>query len=289
MSRTVNINSINPITFEYQTYSVEDSSLIFSTTIDATFNPTLDIVEYFIYDLNGQIVYSNVTGYPGYTINDKSVVLDPERDLVSQGFTIGQYNTVYNFVSPKLASNSTNPYFISELSSDRTEVRLDTTSISNDLVVSSSLELINEINNPSADYYDFYLDFGDNNLVIAVNALLDNTNVNNPTVLIKLYEPLPQQFNLNSQVWVVTQVAEPVAYNIDINEVFEIIDDSVFISGPNYNLGINDQINNSTNYNNYNGLVATSSSYAQGTGSLKYQLNNILAQTGIAVNVDYSD
>jgi hypothetical protein len=289
MSRTVNINSINPITFEYQTYSVEDSSLIFSTTIDATFNPTLDIVEYFIYDLNGQIVYSNVTGYPGYTINDKSVVLDPERDLVSQGFTIGQYNTVYNFVSPKLASNSTNPYFISELSSDRTEVRLDTTSISNDLVVSSSLELINEINNPSADYYDFYLDFGDNNLVIAVNALLDNTNVNNPTVLIKLYEPLPQQFNLNSQVWVVTQVAEPVAYNIDINEVFEIIDDSIFISGPNYNLGINDQINNSTNYNNYNGLVATSSSYAQGTGSLKYQLNNILAQTGIAVNVDYSD
>ena len=289
MSRTVNINSINPITFEYQTYSVEDSSLIFSTTIDATFNPTLDIVEYFIYDLNGQIVYSNVTGYPGYTINDKSVVLDPERDLVSQGFTIGQYNTVYNFVSPKLASNSTNPYFISELSSDRTEVRLDTTSISNDLVVSSSLELINEINNPSADYYDFYLNFGDNNLVIAVNALLDNTNVNNPTVLIKLYEPLPQQFNLNSQVWVVTQVAEPVAYNIDINEVFEIIDDSVFISGPNYNLGINDQINNSTNYNNYNGLVATSSSYAQGTGSLKYQLNNILAQTGIAVNVDYSD
>ena len=289
MSRTVNINSINPITFEYQTYSVEDSSLIFNTTIDATFNPTLDIVEYFIYDLNGQIVYSNVTGYPGYTINDKSVVLDPERDLVSQGFTIGQYNTVYNFVSPKLASNSTNPYFISELSSDRTEVRLDTTSISNDLVVSSSLELINEINNPSADYYDFYLNFGDNNLVIAVNALLDNTNVNNPTVLIKLYEPLPQQFNLNSQVWVVTQVAEPVAYNIDINEVFEIIDDSVFISGPNYNLGINDQINNSTNYNNYNGLVATSSSYAQGTGSLKYQLNNILAQTGIAVNVDYSD
>ena len=289
MSRTVNINSINPITFEYQTYSVEDSSLIFSTTIDATFNPTLDIVEYFIYDLNGQIVYSNVTGYPGYTINDKSVVLDPERDLVSQGFTIGQYNTVYNFVSPKLASNSTNPYFISELSSDRTEVRLDTTSIPNDLVVSSSLELINEINNTSADYYDFYLDFGDNNLVIAVNALLDNTNVNNPTVLIKLYEPLPQQFNLNSQVWVVTQVAEPVAYNIDINEIFEIIDDSVFISGPNYNLGINDQINNSTNYNNYNSLVATSSSYAQGTGSLKYQLNNILAQTGITVNIDYSD
>ena len=110
MSRIININSINPITFEYQTYSIEDNSLIFNTNVDSVFNPTLDIIEYFVYDLNNQIVYSNVTGYPGYSINDKNVVLDPEKDLVSQGFTIGQYNTVYNFVSPKLASNSTNPY-----------------------------------------------------------------------------------------------------------------------------------------------------------------------------------
>ena len=289
MSRIVNINSINPITFEYQTYSIEDNSLIFNTNVDTVFDPTLDIIEYFVYDLNNQIVYSNVTGYPGYTINDKNVVLDPERDLVSQGFTIGQYNTVYNFVRPKLASNSTNPYFISQISSDRTEVRLDTTAIANDLVIASSLELINDINSASADYYDFYLDFGDNELVIALNALLDTTDSNNPTVLIKLYEPLPQQFNVNSQLWVVTQVAEPIAYNIDINETFDVLDNTIIISGPNYNLNVNDQINNSTNYISYNNLTSTSASYSQGTGSLKYQLNNILAQTGIDINIDYSN
>ena len=289
MSRIININSINPITFEYQTYSIEDNSLIFNTNVDSVFNPTLDIIEYFVYDLNNQIVYSNVTGYPGYSINDKNVVLDPEKDLVSQGFTIGQYNTVYNFVSPKLASNSTNPYFISQISSDRTEVRLDTTAIANDLVIASSLELINDINSASADYYDFYLDFGDNELVIALNALLDTTDSNNPTVLIKLYEPLPQQFNVNSQLWVVTQVAEPIAYNIDINETFDVLDNTIIISGPNYNLNVNDQINNSTNYISYNNLTSTSASYSQGTGSLKYQLNNILAQTGIDINIDYSN
>ena len=289
MSRIININSINPITFEYQTYSIEDNSLIFNTDVDSVFNPTLDIIEYFVYDLNNQIVYSNVTGYPGYSINDKNVVLDPEKDLVSQGFTIGQYNTVYNFVSPKLASNSTNPYFISQISSDRTEVRLDTTAIANDLVIASSLELINDINSASADYYDFYLDFGDNELVIALNALLDTTDSTNPTVLIKLYEPLPQQFNVNSQLWVVTQVAEPIAYNIDINETFDVLDNTIIISGPNYNLNVNDQINNSTNYISYNNLTSTSASYSQGTGSLKYQLNNILAQTGIDINIDYSN
>ena len=287
MSRIVNINSINPITFEYQTYSIEDNSLIFNTNVDTVFDPTLDIIEYFVYDLNNQIVYSNVTGYPGYTINDKSVVLDPERDLVSQGFTIGQYNTVYNFISPKLASNSTNPYFIAELSSDRTEVRLDTTNIPDVLVISSSLELTNDIANSTGSYYDFYLDFGSNQLVIANNILLDTSSINNPTILVKLYEPLPEQFTINSQLWVVTQLANPVAYNINLTQTFEVTDDNIYLKGPNTNLSIKNQINNSTDYSNSSQLSVTDST--QGSGSLRYQLNSLLAKTGIEINVDYSN
>ena len=68
MNRIVNINSINPETFELQTYSVEDSSLIASFEVETSFNPSIDKVEYFIYDLNGQIVYSNVNGYPNYSL-----------------------------------------------------------------------------------------------------------------------------------------------------------------------------------------------------------------------------
>ena len=45
------------------------------------------------------------------------------------------------------------------------------------------------------DILDFYLNFGNNQLVIANNILLDNTNPNDPTILIKLYEPLPNQFS----------------------------------------------------------------------------------------------
>ncbi len=186
MNRIVNINSINPETFELQTYSVEDSSLIASFEVETSFNPSIDKVEYFIYDLNGQIVYSNVNGYPNYSLVNNTLTLDPVQDLTQQGFNNGQYNTVYNFVSPKLSSSPTFPYFISEISSDGTEVRLDTTIIPNQQVISSSLELINSINTTTGSYYDFYLDFGDNNLLIAVNALLDTSSIDNPTVLIKL-------------------------------------------------------------------------------------------------------
>jgi len=287
MAEIVNINPINPFTFELQEYSISDSSLITSFNIDTTFNPQVDYLEYFIYDLNGNILIQNVSGYPGYSLVDNNVVLDPEADLKAYGYSEGQYNTLYNFLSPKLGSNSFNTYYISEISSDRTEIRLDTTAIPNDLVISSSLELINDITNSTGSYYDFYLDFSNNDLVIAVNALLDTTDSNNPTVLIKLYEPLPSQFDLQSQLWVVTQVSEPVAYNINISQTFDIASNNIQLRGPNTNIGVKNQINNSTDYSNYQALSATTAK--TGSNSLQYQLNNLLAQTGVTVNVDYSD
>ena len=287
MAEVVNITPINPFTFELQEYSTSDNSLINSFNIDTTFNAQTDYLEYFVYDLNGNILIQNVSGYPGYKLIDNNVVLYPEIDLKAYGFTEGQYNTLYNFLSPKLASNNFNTYYLSQISSDRTEVRLDTTAIPNALVVSSATELINNITNSTGSYYDFYLDFGNNDLVIAVNALLDTTDVNNPTVLIKLYEPLPSQFDVNSQCWVVTQVSEPVAYNIDISQVFDVIDNKIYLKGPNTNLNVTDQYNNATSYTNYNTLTGSPSN--QGSGSLKYQLNSLLVKRGVEVNVDYSN
>jgi hypothetical protein len=287
MAEIVNILSINPNTFEFQEYSQEDNSLITSLEIETSFNSNTDYVEYFIYDLNGNILYNNVAGYPGYKLIDNVMTLDPQADLIRQGFIEGQYNTLYNFVSPKLSSNSNLNYFISEISSDRTEIRLDTTFIPNDLVISSSIELTNDIVNSTGSYYDFYLDFGNNELVIANNILLDTSVVNNPTILIKLYEPLPQQFDINSQLWVVTQVANPVAYNISIVQTFDITDEYIYLQGPNLNIGIQDQINNSTDYSNSSQLKSTNS--LQGSGSLSYQLNSMLSDTGVEINIDYSN
>jgi hypothetical protein len=287
MAEIVNILPINPNNFEFQEYSLEDNSLITSLEIATSFNPNTDYVEYFIYDLNGNILYDNVAGYPGYRLIDNVMTLDPQADLVRQGFIEGQYNTLYNFVSPKLASNSNFNYFISEISPDRTEIRLDTTFIPNDLVISSSIELTNDIANSTGSYYDFYLDFGSNQLIIANNVLLDTSVINNPTVLIKLYEPLPPQFGINSQLWVVTQLANPVAYNISIVQTFDVTDERIYLQGPNINIGIQDQINNSTDYSNSSQLKSTNS--LQGSGSLSYQLNSMLADTGVEINIDYSD
>jgi hypothetical protein len=290
MAEIINIQPINPITFELQEYSIEDTSLITNLEAPSVFDFNKDKIEFFIYDLNNQILYSDVNGYPNFSVtNDGSIVLDPGANVLSQGYREGQFNVVYNFVSPVLASSPNSSYFISEISPDRTEIRLDTTQILNNSVISSSLSLTNTITTSTGSYYDFYLDFGNNNLVIGVNTLLDTSSIDNPTVLVKLYEPLPPQFTLKSECWGVVKVADSLAYSVDINFIFELVDTSINLKGPNFNLSISDKINNSTQYLNYNSLKQTNSSLSQGTGSLNYQLNNILAQTGITVNIDYSD
>jgi hypothetical protein len=287
MAEIVNTISINPYTFEAQAYSSQDESLITSVDVNASFDPTTDIIEYYVYDLNGDILFQNNFNFPGYSLNNNNLVLDPENDLRSVGFDEGQYNTLYNFVSPKLGSSALDTYYISQISPDRTEIRLDTTDIPNDVVITSSLDFINNINNATGSYYDFYVNFDNNNLLIGVNALLDTSSIDNPTVLIKLYEPLPQEFDINSQCWVVTEIAEPVAYNINIVQTFDLTEENIPLRGPNTNISVQDQIANSTPYSNLNQLNTTNQS--QGTGSLQYQLNSMLAQTGVEINVDYSN
>jgi hypothetical protein len=288
MSKIVNIQSVNPITFEYQTYSPQDESLISSFEVTNNFNVSSSYIEYFIYDLNNTILYSNEIGYSGYSFQGANVLtIDPQIDLETQGYLEGQYYTVYNFLNPLLSSNALNRYYIDQISSDRTEIRLNTTQIPNIDVVSSSLELQIQISQSFGGYKDFYLDFGSNQLIIANNVLLDNSNPNDPTVLIKLYDPLPLDFSLQSQCWVAETIIEPLAYQIEITQVFQPLDEFIQLKGPNTNLNISDQINNSTDYINYSSLKATTS--LNNSSSLKYQLNSLLAEKGISINIDYNN
>ena len=287
MDKIINIQLVDPNTLQLQNYNAEDESLISNFETDVTFDPSQDYLEYFILDLNQSILYSNVAGYPGYQIRSNNIVIDPQKDLESQGYTEGQYYTIYNFLRRKLSSSVNSTFYIQDISTDRTELRLNTTQISNLDVIDLTNQLAADIASSQASYQDFYLNFGDNKLVIAVNIALDNTNPSDPTVLIKLYEPLPSDFSTLSQCWIVEQIAESVAYQIELTTVFTLNEQLNYISGPNFNLNLQDQINNSTPYYNQSNLQSNSSTL--GSGSLLYQINSILAEKGIEINIDYSD
>jgi hypothetical protein len=273
----VNIQSVNPDTLEFQTYQSSDSELISSFNIeDIAFTSSYNKIEYYVLDANQNIILSNYD-FKEYNLENNSIVIDPQTNLTNQGFDEGQYYTLYNFVSPILNSSPTNTYFISEISSDRTELRLSSNTLDSQAIVNGYNDFITQ--NVTENYFpDFYLNFGDNNLLIANNILLVSSSI-----LIKLYEPLPPQFDLKAQLWVVNKLSDSIAYFLELITVLDNPENIVSLRGPNLNLNIKDKINNSTDYTNYNTLQTSSSS------SLSNQLNNILLNKSIRLNIDYSD
>ena len=285
MDKIVNIQNLDPTTLELQTYSTDDQSLISSFDLENSFTSSVDYVEYSVYDINQNLLLY-IDDFTDYSILNNKLQLDPEKNLEVFGFDEGQYVTNYSFLKNILGSTNNNRYYISEISSDRTELRLDTTLIDNNVVIDQTNDY--KIQLEQSPYYkDFYLNFGNNDLIIANNILLDTLDPTNPTVLIKLYEPLPQQFNLKSELWVVETISTPLTYQIDITLIFDNLDGNIQLQGPNINIPIKDRINNSTEYTNFNTLKSTS--VATGTSSLKYQLNSILNEKGFEINIDYND
>lgn len=300
----------------HQQYSDVDLSLISNIDINSNFNPSMDYIEYFIYDLNNNIIISEYN-YQEYNTTPTSplllentssglnvlnnITVDPESEFSFNDFySPGSYIINYNFYEKLGDSSPENTFYISEISPDRTEIRIlnsrATTNFKVEENVNSILSRFNAksfpdaptqlgegVVNPTPAFDDFYLNFGDNTILIATNIALDKTTTDY-SVLIKLYEPLSPNFNIKDQLWLVDKKADSVSFNVEvIPDNFEDIDTSVKIQGPNFNLDLKDGINNSTNLENYNSLINTdlTSSYQQ--------YKSILGENGIDINVDYTE
>jgi len=283
------VSQISAQDFTSYDYDEKDLNLIPSFEIDTTLEEN-SYIEYFVYTLNGEQLVENYA-YDSYAIqNDgqssltnqiSQIIIDPEADLVTQGLNQGEYNTYYSFLNKKVGT-PTDYLYITEISSDRTELRLDSNTISNDTIVSDTTAFVQQ-RNDSNYFIDFYLNFGQNQLILANNIQLDNEDPSDPTILIKLYEPLPTEFDIKSELWVVTLIENPLAYNIVFEEEVIEFQDSSPIQGPNFNIDLKDQINNSTDELSYNDLISSNIS------SSNNQLDSLLSEKDININVDYTD
>ena len=281
MENNIVINTVDPQTFEFQDYSTSDETLIANNELDTAFTGSTDYIEAYIYDENQNQISSQVP-FTNYKVTEGDVVLTPSNDLERLGFDIGSYYISYDFYRPRLASTLNTQYYISEISSDRTEIRLDSTQIDNELLISSSLEFISY--RDTAEYFvDFLLNFGNNQQIIANNIELDLEDEGNPTILIKLYEALPAIFGQKSQCSVVEQISTPQSYNVNFPTLEFTPDDFTYISGPNYSLNIKGQSGTPGMDFSYNTLVASDL-----TSSFN-QVNSLLNRKEIDINVNYED
>ena len=287
----VEITQLNSTNALPQEYKAKDTSLITPVSnIFTTFNQN-SYIECFIYDTNNFILSSDYQFNKYKVLNDgqssgdknnlSKIELDVEQALSISGFTQGEYIVKFNFFDKQIGDIFQKLY-ISEISSDRTELRLDSTALSF-LDIVEKTNLFVEKREESNYFIDFYLNFEDNNLALANNIELDDQDINNPTILVKLYEPLHTSFDLNSTLWIVTTIEDQLSYKAIFPYEPIVFNDTIKIGGPNFNLDLKDRVNNSTLGLSYSDLVSTTL-----TSSLN-QLNSLLEEKEIDINVDYTD
>jgi hypothetical protein len=284
---TIKVSNTNP----FVDYNEKDLNLIPSFNNVSEFRPEFDFVEFSIYNEQGvlQFINPNFTNYAilsGFNSNTgvaSTISVDPGVDLEQEGFDQGVYNVVYNFLRNKVNSSQENPYFIQEISSDRTELRLASNTLSNSEIETAVNSFISELNG-SPFFEDFYLNFGDNNLSVGVNiALDDETDPDQFTILIKLYESLSPQFDLKDVCWIALQTAEAISFEVEFSPKVVAPPKPIFIKGPNLDLKIKDEANNSITFQTLDSLTSTILT------SSKNELETILNNKGITIDVDYED
>ena len=286
----VEVFNIIPDDFINQDYNEKDGALLNGIDLSRDFGAPQDVIEQHIFNASGQLISSNYD-YRGYstqiTKEDSNlfntIYIDPERDLKVLGFGFGRYNTIYYPYRNLFLSNSDTRFFIKEISSSRTEIRVTTNDLSYEALSTSYFNYINSTVNKSF-YSDFLINFGENQTFLGVNTLLDTSTTTEPSIFIKLYEPLPLDFEVKDTLWFTEQVSDPISFEVDVNFIPEEEEEQLeYLRGPNTNVDLNLQTNVSTDYLNLNQILDSPS-----TSSIQ-QIKSILEEKSININIDYDN
>jgi len=274
----------------FEQYQDKDTNLIESFQINNLFDPTKNFSELHILDLADTLLSSKYY-YTGYklSLNAQSagkdgasiLTIDPIQDALNSGYSFGGIKLLYHFLNDLYTpDNTTLDFYIDSISPDRTELQLLTHNLTAEDVVRYT-ELV-KTNLKSQSYFsEFRLNFKNNNLLIGVN--IDNLDtINGKAVVIKLYEPLPDDFDIKSTLSLVEIISDSIAYEIDYQQT---LDEPVFptLRSANFNLDIQDENVIPTQYLNYDDLLSYKVS------NTNSEIYSMISEKGVELSIDYSD
>lgn len=300
-------------------YSNNDLRLLSSTEIQENFGDVNDYIEYYIYDISGNLLSisydykdfklpSNIGITPpanqstsnttnsipstdiGIVSNTNSqtgslypiIEIDPVKDLQNNGYSSGEFTVRYNFFQNKISSPSAE-LFIKEISSNRTEISVVSTILTNNELEEKFNTLFNEINQ-SNYFVDYLINFGENQQVLAVNTALNRLD-SGYEILFKLYEPLPDNITTKTSLWVVDEKVDPYVFNINLDTLITEAPGPK-LRGPNFSIPIQQQGTISTSYQTYDSLLDNLQSIQSSSYS---KILNLLTTQSIDINVDYTN
>jgi hypothetical protein len=269
-------------------YSLQDERLLVPILQQETFGQKNDYIEYFVFDLGGTVLNSDYN-YKSYKLPSNSAYsqsllpnleIDPIQDIENLGYESGEVTVRYNFFRKLVSEPFSNQLYIQQISSDRTELRINSTILSNDQL----LAIVSGFAQKQAAvpyYYYVILNFGNNNQVIAVNALSEVSINGQVSILFKLYEPLPLNLNVKDTFWVVEEIINPYIFDLNLDKLITPLPQPM-LKGPNFAIDLQTKNVVPTPYSNYNQLITSL------TGSQYQAVLNVLGNQQTNININYS-
>jgi len=274
----------------FEQYSQKDRALVNSFQINNTFNPTKNYSELHILSLSDELLQSdyNYIRYKQAAAaqsagqdGTSALTIDPIEDSKTYGYTNGGVKLLYHFLDDLYSQDRSEvQFYIQDISADRTEVSLATLLIQPDDLVTITSGIKTKLESQSY-FTGFRLNFKENDLLIATNIdTLDSST--GKVVVVKLYEPLPDRYNLKSTLNIVDLVSDSVAYEIEVEFILPPELASTLRS-PNFNIDIADNSVIPTGYYNYNEL------FSYPINNSNSQLFSAVSEKGIDISIDFSD
>lgn len=219
----------------------------------------------------------------------KSSVL--EIDLYTEfeklKLTRGEFTYVLNFFKNILGSYENQYVRISEISPDRTEVKLQLLSVTSAALqdVTNFLNVTEQSKSESGRFYQFLLNFSRNKTVPIVNTYV--TGYNGVTeIFLKLYEPLDDTIEENFKCWIVQEDKLPFIDQVTIKTDVTVNAPNVTrLSGPNWEANTKLYSSAETNLKNWNDLLGSSVQTSQQIIDA-YFSGSIVADD---LNIDFTD
>lgn len=274
----------------FEQYSQEDRNLISSFQVSSVFDPEKNYSELhilslsdellesdYLYNRHKQLANAQSAGQGGASV----LTIDPIADSLYYGYDGGGVKLLYHFLDDLYTNDkTTKEFYIQDISPDRTEILVNGLDIAQEDLIGYTTNVKNKLDNEPY-FAGFRLNFKNNDLIIATNLdTIDSEGVRSLTI--KLYEPLPDTYDIKSTLNIVEIISDSIAYEVDSEYIIQP-QKAPTLRSANFNIDIADQAVVPTEYLNYDEL------FSYPINNTNSEIFSAINEKGISLSVNYTD
>lgn len=211
---------------------------------------------------------------------DSAIGIDLYKELETLKLTTGKFKFVINFFKNLIGSYERQHLRIDEISPDRTEIRLRAIDDLDPEFLQQITNFIETVDQTGSQIHKTYLlNFSRNQNILFVNSV-----VIGEYLYVKLYEPLPSQYETDFKCWIVEEQKQPYIDNVSILPAASSKQFNT-LAGPNWQAKYSFNTSTETELKTWTDLLGSSVQTSQQIVDAYF--SGSLGSTKL--NIDYSD